>query len=251
MEAQSLYANYSASSSVIILPEESSFNGIYFILSNIIPAPSLTVQPQFYQSGNPIASASTSQPVQSGKNFVHIEAYKMLNGQFFPLDPTQFLQPDLNVSVSVQLECNDVVTYVEGMVVERRNVLSSADVSRMQIGDPLVEGNEKRFSFCSTHAWIHHNISLSLCLRLSFLLSLSLYHITGIPGHEFPQPYDLVIESSDSITSGATPVQFFQSSTFIMVGQIPVQFGKSYKATSTYCTRFPTSLHHIHVLKML
>ena len=43
MEAQSLYANYGASSSVIVLPEESSFNGIYFILANIIPAPSLTV----------------------------------------------------------------------------------------------------------------------------------------------------------------------------------------------------------------
>ena len=138
-EAQPLYANYTASTSVIILPEESSFDRIYFILSNIIPAPSLTVQPQFYQSGNPIASASTSQ-LPSGKTFIHIEAYKMLNGQFFPLDPTQFLQPDLDVNVSVQLECNDVVTYVEGMVVERRNVLSSADVTRMQVGDPLVEG---------------------------------------------------------------------------------------------------------------
>ena len=49
---------------------------------------------------------------------------------------------------------------------------------------------------------------------------------TGIPRDEFPQPYDLVIESSDTITSGDTPVQFFQSSTFIMVGQIPVQFGE-------------------------
>ena len=150
-ETQSLYTNYSASSSVIVLPEESSFNGIYFILSNIVPAPSLTVQPQFYQSRNPIASASTSQ-LLSGKTFLHIEAYKMLNGQFFPLDPTQFLQPDLDVSVSVQLECNDVVTYVEGMVVERRNILSSTDVTRMQIGDPLVEGM-KKVQFCSTHGF--------------------------------------------------------------------------------------------------
>lgn len=150
-EAQSLYANYSASTSIIVLPEESSFNGVYFILSNIVPAPLLTVQSQFYQSGNPIASASTSQ-LPSGKTFVHIEAYKMLNGQFFPLDPTQFLQPDLDVSISVQLECNDIVTYVEGMVVERRNVLSSTDVTRMQVGDPLVEGMIK-VQLCTTHGF--------------------------------------------------------------------------------------------------
>ena len=241
MEAQPLYANYSASSSVIILPEESSFNGIYFILSNIIPAPSLTAQPQFYQSGTPIATSASTSQVQSGKTFVHIEAYKMLNGQFFPLDPTQFLQPDLNVSVSVQLECNDIVTYVEGMVVERRNVLSSTDVTRMQVGDPLVEGM-KKFSFM-VHIEIHH-ISLSLSLSLSLSHPIS---FTGIPGHEFPQPYDLVIESSDSITSGATPVQFFQSRTFVMVGQIPVQFGKS---TNTRL-QVPILPHHYITLIIL
>lgn len=54
----------------------------------------------------------------------------------------------------------------------------------------------------------------------------SLYLHTGIPRDEFPQPHDLVIESIGTITSGNTPVQFFQSSTFIMVGQIPVQFGE-------------------------
>ena len=141
-EAQPLYANYSALSSVIVLPEESSFNGIYFILSNIVPTPSLTVEPQFYQSGNAIASTGNYQ-LLDGKSFVHIEAYKMLNGQFFPLDPTQFLQPDLDVDVSVQLECNDIITYVEEMVVERRSVLSSTEVIRMQIGEPLVEGIRK------------------------------------------------------------------------------------------------------------
>ena len=168
MEAQPLYANYSASSSVIIFPEESSFNGIYFILSNIVPASSLTVQLQFYQSGNPIATGASTSQVPSGKTFVHIEAYKMLNGQFFSLDPTQFLQPDLNVSVSVQLECNDIVTYIEGMVVERRNVLSSIDVTRMQVGDPLVEGMKKIAVLWYTLRFT--TISLSL-----FLFS-SLYH---------------------------------------------------------------------------
>lgn len=168
-EAQPLYVNYSASSSLIILPEESSFNGVYFILSNVIPSPSLTVGQQFYQSGSVIASASNSQ-LPNGKSYVHIEAYKMLNGQFFTLDPTQFLQPDLNVSVSVQLECNDIVTYVEGMVVERRNVLSSTEVTQMQVGEPLVEGitatgnifvsvNHMHITFSHTHLQVFQGMS--------------------------------------------------------------------------------------------
>ena len=53
---------------------------------------------------------------------------------------------------------------------------------------------------------------------------------TGIPGHEFPQPRDMVVRGGGSVTSGggrltSGEVQFFQNSTFLMVGPIPVQFG--------------------------
>ena len=140
-DAQSLYVNYSASSSVIIIPAESSFSGLFFILSNIVPAASLTTEQQFYQSGVPFASASNPLLVD-GKSFVHIEAYKALDGQFFAVDPAQFLQPDLDVDVSVELECNDLVTYVGGMVVERRSIVTSTDVTRTLVGEPLVEGNQ-------------------------------------------------------------------------------------------------------------
>ena len=138
--AQALYVNYSSASSIIVLPEESSFNGIYFILSNVIPIASLTTEQQFFQSGDNIATARSARLVD-GKSFIHIEAFKFLDGQVFSVDPTQFLQPDLDVDVSVQFECNDLVTYVEGMVVERRNVATSAEVSRVPVGEPLVEGN--------------------------------------------------------------------------------------------------------------
>ena len=139
LNAQSLHVNYSAASSIIIFPEESSFNGVYFILSNINPTLSLTLEQQFYQSGYPIATASNSQ-LFNGKSYVHVEAYKVLNDQVYAIDPTQFLQPDLDVNVSVQLECNDLVTYTGGMVVERRNVIASTEVSRMPVGEPLVQG---------------------------------------------------------------------------------------------------------------
>ncbi len=53
----------------------------------------------------------------------------------------------------------------------------------------------------------------------------------GIPGHEFPQPTDLVLTDYGLISNivdglNNTDIVFFQSTTFIMVGQIPVQFGK-------------------------
>ena len=49
--------------------------------------------------------------------------------------------------------------------------------------------------------------------------------VEGIPGHEFPQPHDLVFKAEESVMS-ADGVQFFQGSTFLMVGSIPVQFGE-------------------------
>ena len=143
VDVQYLFANYSAASSVILTPSESSFSGVYFIISNIIPLTSLSTQPQFYQSGNVFASASNSQLVD-GKSFIHIEAYKVLNGVFIRIDPTQFLQPDLDVDVSVHLHCNDIVTYIGGMVVERRGVVTSMEIPRMPVGEPLVQGNYVR-----------------------------------------------------------------------------------------------------------
>ena len=137
-DIQYLYVNYSAASSVIVTPSESSFSGIYFILSNIVPSMSLSIQQQFYQSGDVIASASNAR-LPNGKSFIHVEAHKMLNGQIVPVDATQFLQPDLEVDVNVHLHCNDIVTYVGGMVVERRNIVTSA-ISRVLVGEPLVQG---------------------------------------------------------------------------------------------------------------
>ena len=50
-----------------------------------------------------------------------------------------------------------------------------------------------------------------------------------IPGHEFPRPVDRVVGTSGGgeISGGAGgAVEFFSSSTFLMVGPIPVQFGE-------------------------
>ena len=104
-----------------------------------MPSQSLSPQQQFYQSGDVFASASNTQLVD-GKSFIHIEAYEMLNGDFVRIDPTQFLQPDLDVGISVHLHCNDIVTYVGGMVVERRSVVTSMEIARMPVGEPLVQG---------------------------------------------------------------------------------------------------------------
>lgn len=155
------------------------------MISNIVPDSSITSDPRFYLTRDSFATPDSS--IQyGGTSFVHIEAYKALNGTEHSMDAAIFLQPRLNPEVSIQFDCNDFVTYVGGVVVDRRDVVSEELETR--IAAALVE---------------------------------------GIPDHEFPQPYDLVLESDESMTS-ADRVQFFQSSTFLMVGSIPVQFGESH-----------------------
>lgn len=70
---------------------------------------------------------------------------------------------------------------------------------------------------------------IEFCIFISFVEQFSL--TIGIPDHEFPQPFDHVIQGDDVITSSVggsniTDVTFFQSSTQIMVGPIPVLFGE-------------------------
>ena len=43
--------------------------------------------------------------------------------------------------------------------------------------------------------------------------------------HEFPQPYDIILKDNKTISS-QTNVAFFESSTFLTVGPIPVSFSK-------------------------
>ncbi len=53
----------------------------------------------------------------------------------------------------------------------------------------------------------------------------STYCVIDVPGHEFPQTFDIISTANVSIQP-PSQVTFFQSSTFLMVGQIPIQFGK-------------------------
>ena len=177
--------SYSATSSLILVPTESSFNSIHFIITNLRLDPSVAPSDrQFFLSGDVIGYPDDSIQI-AGESFIHVEAYKVVDGIEYAIDPMQFLQPNLDPQVGIQFECNDLVTYVWGMVVDRRPI-SPTELEPIMIGDPLV---------------------------------------VGVPDHEFPQPHDLILRSDDSVTS-VERVQFFQSSTFIMVGPIPVQFGE-------------------------
>ena len=71
----------------------------------------------------------------------HVEAFKVLEGEWFRIDPTPFLQPLMGPQVNVQFDCNDVVVYVGGTVVERRALLESTDVVMEMMGNPLVQGS--------------------------------------------------------------------------------------------------------------
>ena len=68
-----------------------------------------------------------------------MEAFKAIEGVEHSINPTQFLQPNLSPRVNVEFGCNDFVTYVSGVVVDRRPV-ARATLETDYIGNPLIEG---------------------------------------------------------------------------------------------------------------
>ena len=117
---------------------------------------------------------------------VHVEAYKTLDNKTYTVNPTQFIPPVLKPKATVVWDCNELTTMVNGMVVNTQTVVSSDPVETL-VGDPLVT--------------------------------------IDIDDEEFPQPYDLILEHDIGLSSMEN-VEFFQSSTFLMVGVIPVTFSK-------------------------
>jgi len=117
---------------------------------------------------------------------IHVEAYKTLNNIEYSLDPTKFIPPVLDPVVDIEWDCNEITTLIKGVVVDTQTI-SKSDPIQEFIGDPLIN--------------------------------------LFIPYHEFPQPYDLILEE-DFHVSSTDNVEFFQSSTFLVVGVIPVTFSK-------------------------
>ena len=115
---------------------------------------------------------------------IHVEAYKTLNNTEYSQDPTQFIPPVLDPVVNIEWDCNEITTLIKGVVVDTRTV-SNSDPIKEFIGDPLIN--------------------------------------LFIPDHEFPQPYDLILEEDIDVSS-TDNVEFLQSSTFLVVGVIPVTF---------------------------
>ena len=117
---------------------------------------------------------------------IHIEAYKILGNSTYSINPTQFLAPVLKPQAEVIWECNDITTMVNDVVIDTRTIGSSSPVLE-NIGDPLIT--------------------------------------IDIDDEEFPHPYDLIIDDQVGISSSGD-MDFFQGSTFLTVGVIPVTFSE-------------------------
>ena len=102
-------------------------------------ASSVVMSTDIVQSGEVISGSLNISPSDTSP-YVHVEAFQVQNGVWFRIDPTPFVQPVSEPQVGVDFECNDIIVYVGGLVVERRSLLSSADVFMEMIGDPLVQG---------------------------------------------------------------------------------------------------------------
>ena len=180
--------SYDSSSTIKLTPSEASFHSITFTLTHILPSVELTESPIFIRGGEPLG-VFTPEPQQMSDGdeyYIHVEAHKTIGSDMFTVDPTQFLQPIHDPSVELQYSCNDLVTYIGQTVVDRRSLAPDTPQS-VPYGSELVE-----------------NV---------------------IPDHEFSRPVDHLLISQGTILSGAS-VEVLSSSTFMMVGPIPVQFGK-------------------------
>lgn len=122
----------------------------------------------------------------SGKSVTHLEAYKTVDNVEYAQDPSQFLPPVQDPTFNIAWSCNELATLLQGVVVDVSTVSSTQPVKEL-IGDPLVT--------------------------------------IIVPNHEFPQPYDMVLRENHTVSSSDN-IQFFQSSTFLTVGPIPVTFCK-------------------------
>ena len=138
LDPASLPQSYNATSTLLLTPTEPSLSGLHFLISNIVPNPSLNSQPRFFLSGDTIATSDDSIQI-GGESFIHVEAFKTIEGVEHRINPTQFLQPNLSPEVSVEFGCNDFVTYIGGVVVDRRPIARTT-LETEYIGNPLVEG---------------------------------------------------------------------------------------------------------------
>ena len=184
------YYSQSSPGVILVSPAETSYTDLIFTLHHISPTVPLTVTPVFIRGGDPLGTL-TSEPQNTDNNdeyYIHLEAHKRVGNETHSVDPSQFLQPIPTPSVALDYECNDLVTYVSGVVVDR-HTLAPASPLVVDYGDVLVDDT--------------------------------------IPGHEFSRPVDHTLHSQGTILSG-TSVELLASSTFIMVGPIPVQIGKTY-----------------------
>lgn len=130
---------YTAQTGTLIIPTESSLNDIRIILSNFDVTSSVAMSADIVQSGEIVSGSLNISPSDTSP-YVHVEAFQVQNGVWFRIDPTPFIQTVSEPQVGVEFECNDVIVYVGGLVVERRSLLSSTEVVMEMIGDPLVQG---------------------------------------------------------------------------------------------------------------
>lgn len=179
-----------STATIQLTPSEASYRDITFTITNILPSIQLTQSPMFIRGGERLG-VFTSDPQQLNNDddeyYIHIAAYKTIGSEIFTINPTQYLQPIHNPQVDIRYDCNDLVTYIGQMVVDRRS-LAPESPTTVPYGSVIVDD--------------------------------------AIPDHEFTRPVDHILHSQGTILSGAS-VEVLSSSTFIMVGPIPVQFGKN------------------------
>ena len=128
---------HGVTNTIVLTLTEFNYQDLLIIITNINPASFITEDGTQIFVGQQIGTAN-SDTLCNNQAFIHVEAYKRIEGTLYTIDPSQFLSVQYQPKIDVQLYCNDVTIMESGMVVSKQ-LIAGHDPALQLIDPPIVD----------------------------------------------------------------------------------------------------------------
>ena len=122
---------------VVLTLTDFNYQDLQIIITNINPASFITGDGTQIFAGQQIGTVNSDVECDN-QAFIHVEAYKRLDGRVYTIDPSQFLAAEYQPNIDVQLYCNDVTIMESGMVVSKQ-LIAGQDPTLQLVDPPIVD----------------------------------------------------------------------------------------------------------------
>ena len=122
---------------VVLTLTDFNYQDLLIIITNINPASFIIEDGTQIFAGQQIGTVN-SDTLCNNQAFIHVEAYKRLEGRLYTIDPSQFLAAQYQPNIDVQLYCNDVTIMESGVVVSKQ-LIAGQDPALQLIDPPIVD----------------------------------------------------------------------------------------------------------------